>query len=132
MQESEALIPHDANIAEVLDEEDLTDLAMALIDTYHQDRQSRSEWEETLVEGMDLLGVKLEEVTEPFEGACGASHPLLLEACLQFQARSVGELCPPDGPVKTKIVGEVTEELLIQAQKVQRHLDYQLTEECEE
>ena len=63
MQESEALIPHDANIAEVLDEEDLTDLAMALIDTYHQDRQSRSEWEETLVEGMDLLGVKLEEVT---------------------------------------------------------------------
>ena len=132
MQESEALIPHDANIAEVLDEEDLTDLAMALIDTYHQDRQSRSEWEETLVEGMDLLGVKLEEVTEPFEGACGASHPLLLEACLQFQARSVGELCPPDGPVKTKIVGDVTEELLKQAQRVQRHLNYQLTEECEE
>ena len=67
MPESEALVPHDANIAEILDEQDLVEMAMALVDTYHQDRQSRSEWEETLVEGMDLLGVKLEEVTEPFE-----------------------------------------------------------------
>ena len=132
MPESEALVPHDANIAEILDEQDLVEMAMALVDTYHQDRQSRSEWEETLVEGMDLLGVKLEEVTEPFEGACGASHPLLIEACLQFQARTIGELCPPDGPVKTKIIGEQTEELLRQAQRVQRHMNSQLTEECEE
>ena len=129
---SEALVDHNANLSEYLDNSVLSDIASDLIEAYESDRSSRSEWESTLVEGMDILGVRLEEVTEPFDGACGAHHPMLLEACLQFQARAIAEMCPADGPIKVKIMGEETPDVLAQAARVRDHMNYQITEECEE
>ena len=129
---SEALVDHNANLSEYLDSRVLSGIASDLVEAYESDRSSRSEWESTLVEGMDILGVRLEDVTEPFDGACGAHHPMLLEACLQFQARAVSEMCPADGPIKTKIVGEETPDVLAQAARVRDHMNYQITEECEE
>ena len=132
MPAAEAFIPHEANLADHMDDRDLSELAGDLMEAFEQDKSSRSEWEATLEEGMNLLGIKLEEVSEPFDGACGAHHPLLLEACLQFQARAVAELCPPDGPVKAKIIGDQNDEVLSQARRVEQHMNWQLTEECEE
>ena len=129
---TEAFVDHNANISEYLENDVLADIASDLVESYESDRSSRSEWESTLVEGMDILGIRLEDVTEPFDGACGAHHPMLLEACLQFQARAVSELCPADGAVKTKIIGEETPEILAQSRRVRDHMNYQITEECEE
>ena len=129
---TEAFVDHNANISEYLENDVLADIASDLVEAYESDRSSRSEWESTLVEGMDILGIRLEDVTEPFDGACGAHHPMLLEACLQFQARAVSELCPADGAVKTKIIGEETPEILAQSRRVRDHMNYQITEECEE
>ena len=94
---SELMVPHGANLADNLVDTELSALASELVEAYDEDRSSGAEWETALVEGMDILGIRLEDVSEPFEGACGAHHPMLLEACLQFQARAVAELCPaPD------------------------------------
>ncbi len=129
---SELMVPHGANLADNLVDTELSALASELVEAYDEDRSSRAEWETALVEGMDILGIRLEEVSEPFEGACGAHHPMLLEACLQFQARAVAELCPADGPIKTKIIGGSDEAVIAQAQRVEQHMNYQITEECEE
>lgn len=123
---------HGDNLADWLDEEELTTIGTTLVDLFEQDKASRKKWEDTLKKGMDLLGLQLDEGEQLFDGACLAHHPVLLEAGLQFQGRAMGELFPADGPVKTKTLGQVTNELMGQAARVREFMNYQITEEMEE
>jgi hypothetical protein len=123
---------HYENIAESLDEETLAKLATDVIDGFNADMQSRKPWEETTTKGLSLLGIKLEELSEPFEGACSATHPLILEAAVKFQAKASKELFPANGPVKTEVVGAKNDQKLQQAQRVKDHMNYQLNTEMEE
>ena len=128
----EQLIPHDANLAEYLDDGDLGALASDLVGSYEEDCESRSEWEETYVKGLDLLGVKIEDRDEPFEGASAVTHPLIAESVTQFQAQAYKELLPAGGPVKTRIVGLQNQETEDQADRVKHYMNYLITEEMEE
>ena len=94
------------NIADRLDDSELRTLANDLIEDYKNDLGSRKEWEDTITKGLDLLGIKYNPLNRPFKGASGVSHPMLNEACVQFQAQAYKELLPPDGPVRTQIVGK--------------------------
>ena len=94
------------NLAEQMDDEDLQDIATTVIEKYDADKSSRSEWESMFERGFDLLGLKLEDTTEPFEGAATAVHPLLIESAVKFQSKASGELFPSKGPVKVQILGE--------------------------
>jgi hypothetical protein len=100
----------DKNLAEDMDERELTALAGNLIGDYESDIDSRKDWIKTYVDGLELLGMKLEERTEPWPGACGVYHPLLSEAVVKFQAETMMETFPASGPVKTKIIGKETPE----------------------
>jgi len=120
------------NLAEDISEEELKEIASDLVSAYDADIQSRGDWEDTIKKGMDLLGLKLEEVQNPFPGACSAHHPLMIEAAVQFHAQALKELFPSNGPVKTQIVGEVTKELESQAERVKDFMNYQVTEQMEE
>ena len=128
----EELIPHDANLAEFLEDDTLGSLASDLIANYEDDCESRSEWEETYVKGLDLLGVKIEERDNPFEGASAVTHPLIAESVTQFQAQAYKELLPAGGPVKTRVVGAQNQEVEDQAERVKHYLNYLITEEMEE
>jgi len=128
----EELIPFDANLAEFLDDGDLGSLASELVSNYEDDCESRSEWEDTYVKGLDLLGVKIEDRDEPFEGASAVTHPLISESVTQFQAQAYKELLPAGGPVKTRIIGAQTQETEDQAERVKHYLNYLITEEMEE
>ena len=121
-----------ANLAETVDSSELTRLGNDLIGFYKDDKQSRKDWEMTYVEGLDLLGFKYEEREQPFRGASGISHPLLAESVVQFQAQAYKELLPPDGPVRTQIVGAVSPEAEKQAQRVKEYMNYQITDIMEE
>ena len=125
-------IEFDANLAEHLDDDDLMALAGDLIDAYDADKQSRIEWERTYIKGLELLGMKIEDRTTPWPGACGVFHPLLTEAAVRFQAHSIMETFPAAGPVKTKIIGRPTDERLRQAKRVQDDMNYILTEKMPE
>jgi len=127
-----ALQNHDANLAEVLDDRDLARIAGDLLDGYDNDRASREEWEQSYVNGLDLLGFKYEERTEPFEGASGVTHPLLAEAVTQFQAQAYKELLPAGGPVRTQVVGLPTPERIAQADRVKEYMNYQIVHVMEE
>ena len=94
-----------ANLAEDMDERTLSSMASDLISEYKKDKLSRKEWEEAYIKGLELLGTKYQEVTKPFRGASGVTHPLLAESVTQFQAQAYKELIPSDGPVRTKVVG---------------------------
>ena len=94
------------NLIDGLDEETLTEIAHDVRDKYQADKESRSEWESMFEKGFDLLGLKLQEGTEPFEGACTAVHPLLIESAVKFQAKASQELFPSGGPVKAQILGK--------------------------
>ena len=98
----------DANLAEFMDESDLSSLASDLIEDFDNDKTSRKEWERTYVEGLDLLGLKIEDRSEPWNGACGVFHPILAEAAVRFQAEMIAETFPAQGPVRAKIIGEET------------------------
>ena len=119
---------HDANLAEYLDEKDLRELSSELISAYQSDRDSRGDWEETYINGLDLLGLKYADRTTPWDGACGVFHPLLTEAVVRFQAQAIQEIFPAAGPVKTAVVGVLTEEKQQQAGRVKDYLNYLLTE----
>lgn len=123
---------HYENLADHLTEGQLTEIATQVIDGFNADVQARKPWEETITKGLSLLGIKLEEVSEPFEGACSATHPLILEAAVKFQAKAAKELFPANGPVKTEVLGPKTDEKLLQAQRVRDHMNYQLNTEMEE
>lgn len=123
---------HYENLADILDEEDLDKIAKDVIDGCASDMESRKPWEETIVRGLDLLGIQLKEMTEPFEGACGATHPMILEAAVKFQAKAAKELFPPVGPVKTTTIGKKDEAKQLSANRVQEHMNYQINEQIEE
>ena len=121
-----------ANLAEVIDEDDLGKIALDVGAMYEADKSSRSDWETMYSKGMDLLGLKIEERTRPFRGAAGATHPMLTEAIVQFQAQAFKELMPAGGPVRTQVVGRETVEKTQQAARVQDFMNYQITSVMEE
>ena len=121
-----------SNLTEFIDDNELVSLGSKLIAEYTGDRDSRKEWEETYMKGLDQLGLKIEERTTPWAGACGVFHPMLSEAVIRFQSQSISELFPAQGPVRTKIVGKITEEKEKQSQRVENYLNYLLTYEMPE
>jgi hypothetical protein len=118
----------DENLAEVLPEGVLAELAGDLMGDFEEDISSRKDWIQTYVDGLELLGMKIEERAEPWEGACGVYHPLLSEALVKFQAETIMETFPAQGPVKTLIIGKETQEKKEAAIRVQDDLNYQLTD----
>jgi hypothetical protein len=122
----------DANLAEFMNEDELSLIASELTDAFEDDISSRKDWIQTYVDGLDLLGMKLEERTEPWAGACGVTHPLLSEALVKFQSETIMETFPAAGPVKTKIIGKETPEKKEAAERVQDDMNYRLTEEMPE
>jgi len=117
---------HDANLAEFLEEDDLRKLTGDLLNYYESDKESRKDWEDTYVKGLDMLGFKYEDRTQPFEGASGVVHPLLAESVTQFQAQAYKEMLPPHGPVNCQIVGEITPPVEDQAKRVKDFMNYQI------
>ena len=118
----------DANLAEYISEKELTQIAGDLLGDFEEDISSRKDWIQTYVDGLELLGMKIEERTEPWEGACGVYHPLLSEALVKFQAETIMETFPAQGPVKTQIIGKETPEIKDAALRVQEDMNYQLTD----
>ena len=123
---------HDANLADFIDEAILQSMASELVGDFESDRESRQDWARAYVKGLDLLGMKIEERSQPWQGASGVFHPVLTEAVVRFQAQAMGELFPASGPVKTKIMGKLTPEKTDQADRVQTEMNYLLTEEMTE
>ena len=121
-------VDFNANLAEHLDERDLDNLANELIGAFQSDKDSRGDWERTYIEGLDNLGLKIEERTEPWSGACGVYHPLLSEAVIRFQSQAISEILPASGPVRTNIVGKMTEEKEKQSRRVENYMNYLLTD----
>ena len=120
------------NLVDMLDEDTLADIGNTVIDKFHADKDSRSEWESMFERGFELLGLKLEDTTEPFEGAATAVHPLLIESAVKFQAKASTELFPSKGPVKAQVLGEATLERQQQANRVQNFMNYQVTTQMPE
>jgi len=131
-QEQEPQIPHDANLAELIDEGYRGELSTELRGSYEDDLESRSEWEETYTKGLDQLGIKHEERSQPFEGASGVTHPLIAESVTQFQAQAYKELIPAGGPVQTRIMGLQDVAREEQAARVKDFMNYQIMEVMEE
>jgi hypothetical protein len=117
-----------ANLAESMEEDDLTELASDLVGSFDDDISARKDWMQTYVDGLELLGLKIEERTEPWPGACGVYHPMLSEALVRFQAETMMETFPAAGPVKTQIIGMETVEKMEAAQRVKDDMNYELTE----
>ena len=122
----------DANLAEDMDERDLVMIASELIADFEDDCASRKDWIQTYVDGLELLGMKIEERSEPWEGACGVYHPLLSESLVKFQAETMMSMFPAAGPVKTQIIGKETQEKKDAAQRVAEDMNYQLTDVMQE
>jgi hypothetical protein len=120
--------PFDANLALYMDDMDLNTLGETLLSGVEEDRQSRGDWEATMSEGIKLMGLKIEDRTMPFKGACGVYDPLMAEAVVRWQAVAAGELLPASGPVKTQVVGVANEQLEAQASRVQQFMNLYLTE----
>jgi len=116
-----------ANLAEVVDPDALGRVSMDLMDLFQSDKSSREEWENQYTKGLELLGLKMEERTQPFRGASGAVHPMLTEAVVQFQSQAFKELMPAGGPVRTQVVGRETLDKAQQAARVQEFMNYQIT-----
>jgi len=116
-----------ANLANVIEPEVLAKIALDVSAMYEADKGSRSDWENMFAKGIDLLGLKMEERTKPFRGATGVTHPMLMEAIIQFQAQAFKELMPAGGPVRTQIMGKETVEKYQQASRVQDFMNYQIT-----
>ena len=121
-----------SNLAEYMSDADLNEMGADLISQFEADKDSRSEWEESYVKGLDQLGLKIEERTTPWAGACGVFHPMLSEAVVRFQSQSIAEMFPAQGPVRTKLVGKITADKTKQAQRVQDYLNYLLTHQMSE
>jgi hypothetical protein len=120
------------NLADELSEKQLTEIAGDLLGDFEEDLASRKDWIQTYVDGLELLGMKVEDRTEPWPGACGVYHPLLSEALVKFQAETMMETFPAAGPVKTQIIGKETKENKAAAVRVQADMNYQLTEKMPE
>mgnify|MGYP002638890125 FL=1 len=120
------------NLADELSEKQLTEIVGDLLADFEEDLSSRKDWIQTYVDGLELLGMKVEDRTEPWPGACGVYHPLLSEALVKFQAETMMETFPAAGPVKTQIIGKETKENKAAAVRVQADMNYQLTEKMPE
>lgn len=125
---AEAEDDFDNNLAEEMSDGALYSLAESLASDIENDRQSRKEWEKMYVEGIKLLGLQIEERTEPWSGACGVFHPMLSEAVVRFQSETISETFPAQGPVRTKIIGKETPEIKEAAQRVEEDMNFELTE----
>jgi hypothetical protein len=121
-----------ANLAEELDDKILTEIVGDLLGDFEDDISSRKDWIQTYVDGLELLGMKVEDRTEPWPGACGVYHPLLSEALVKFQAETMMETMPAGGPVKTQIIGKETPEKTEAALRVKNDMNYQLTDKMTE
>jgi len=126
--EVEIEIPHFANLAEYLGEDELKDIAERVIEGFEADKDSRSEWDETLTRGLDLLGLKFEETGTAFDGSCAATHPLIIESAVKFQSKASQEILPANGPVRTQIIGDPDSQIVQQSNRVRRFMNYELTE----
>lgn len=120
------------NLAEVIDDNVLAELAGDLLGDYQSDVESRKDWLDTYADGLDLLGLKIEDRTEPWPGACSVYHPLLTEAIVKFQAETMTSTFPASGPVKTQIIGKITKEKEEAASRVTEDMNYRLTEQMVE
>jgi hypothetical protein len=120
------------NLSEEIEQRELRSLAADMLGMYQADRESRSDWERTYSEGLDLLGMDTSERSEPFQGASGVYHPLLSEAVAQFQSSAYKELLPSGGPVGTRVIGRKTPERQEQANRVKEFMNYQITEVMQE
>jgi hypothetical protein len=129
---STAQIEFGGNLAEVIDEQELGMLGSELLQNYEDYKNSRSDWEQAYTQGLDLLGFKYEQRTEPFQGASGATHPVLAEAVTQFQALAYKELLPAGGPVRTQIVGLSTPQIEQQSSRVSEFMNYQIMDVMQE
>ena len=123
---------HFANLAELLPDDVLDPLGHEMSENYMDYKSSRKDWEQSYVKGLDLLGFKYEESTQPFKGASGATHPVLAEAITQFQSLAYKELLPSGGPVRTQMVGIPTAEKEAQSQRVKDYMNYQIMNEMKE
>ena len=122
----------DENLAEVINEQELETIAGDLLSEFEDDVSSRKDWIQTYVDGLELLGLKIEERSEPWEGACGVYHPLLSEALVKFQAETMMETFPAMGPIKTQIIGKETPEKKAAAERVKDDMNYQITDVMKE
>ena len=120
------------NLVDTLDEETLSTIGLQIYDNFEADKSSRSEWESMFERGFDLLGLKLQPGSDPFDGACTAVHPLLIESAVKFQSKASAELFPASGPVKANIMGKSTPEKEMQANRVQNFMNFQVTEQMPE
>lgn len=125
---AEAEDDFDSNLAEQMDDGELQSLAEELSNDIENDKSSRKEWEKMYVEGIKLLGLQIEERTEPWSGACGVFHPMLSEAVVRFQSETISETFPAQGPVRTKIIGKETPQIQEAAQRVEEDMNFELTE----
>jgi len=121
-----------SNLVEFIDDDELDSIGSELVGAFNSDKESRTDWEESYTKGLDQLGLKIEERTTPWAGACGVFHPMLSEAVVKFQSQAISEIFPASGPVRTKIVGKITSEKEKQSQRVQNYLNYLLTYEMKE
>jgi len=125
MEENTIEASHDVNLAEIIDESDLSLMGSELQDSFERDKESRSEYDSIAEEGVDLLGFKSEDSDEPFPGAASSSHPVLAQAVVKFQAKAYKELFPTEGPIRTRIVGSQTPQKMEQANRVRHFMNYQ-------
>mgnify|MGYP003147071930 FL=1 len=132
MEAEESIQEWYGDLTDTLEDEDKDIIASDVVDNYTSDKESRSEWEAMFEKGFDLLGLKIEETAEPFEGACTAVHPMLIESAVKFQSKAIQELFPPSGPVKAQIIGKSTPEREDQANRVQEFMNYQTTDQMPE
>jgi hypothetical protein len=132
IEKGEADDDFNENIAENMDDSKLTVLATELLGDFQSDTDSRKDWMQTYVDGLELLGMKIEDRTEPWPGACGVYHPMLSEALIRFQSETIMETFPAAGPVKTQIIGKETPEARDAASRVQADMNFQLTEKMVE
>ena len=132
MEEDEERDAFNDNLAEELDDKYLEELSADLLEGFNTDVDSRKDWLQTYVDGLELLGLDMEDRSEPWEGACAVVHPLMSEALVKFQAETMMETFPASGPVKTSIVGRETPECMEAAQRVQENMNYQLMDKMPE
>ena len=125
-------LPHSANLAEHLDDNILSSIGTKILDVYKEDLNSRQDWERAYKEGLDYLGVKTDDRNKPWAGACGLYHNMIMEAAVRFQSNAIMEIFPASGPVKTQIIGEVTDEKEDQALRIQTDMNYLLTQDLKD
>jgi len=117
---------HEANLAEFINDDQLMEISSDLVEAFEDAKASRKDWEDAYTKGLDLLGFKYENRSEPFQGASGATHPVLAESVTQFQALAYKELLPAAGPVRTQVIGKTTQQVEQQAERVKDYMNYQL------